>query len=106
MLEIKNFEELKGKMFGDWRIYQSNERNDHYEFYVSGHRGNKMIGLIITLSKEQQANKEYRVTIQYQKHGNVIYNETWEKGGFDTIQQFLTNVGLIVSNYEKGLKTK
>ena len=35
-----------------------------------------------------------------------IYNDNWIKGGFDTMKTFLTNVGMIVSNYESRFKIK
>ena len=105
MLEIKNFESIKGIKFLDWAIYVAEERKDWYEFCADKKNDNGL-AISIKIFKEPKANNEYNVSITYRVYTNEIYNQTWVKGGFDTIQQFLTNVGLIVSNYEKGLKTK
>ncbi len=106
MLEIKNFRNIKDRVFIDWRIYECIETEERYEITASAQRKEGATGLIIKIFKEEQANKEYNVRIVYKQYGNEIYNDNWIKGGFDTMKTFLTNVGMIVSNYESRFKIK
>jgi len=106
MLEITNFRNIKDKMFIDWKIYECIETEERYEMTASAERKEGPVGVIIKIFKEEQANKEYNVRIIYKQYGNEIYNDNWIKGGFDTMKTFLTNVGLIVSKYERLYKIK
>ncbi len=106
MLEITNFRNIKDKMFIDWKIYECIETEERYEMTASAERKGGPIGVIIKIFKEEQANNEYNVRIFYKQYGNEIYNDNWIKGGFDTMKTFLTNVGMIVSNYESRFKIK
>jgi hypothetical protein len=106
MLEIKNFKNIKGRVFGDWEIYDISENDNRYEMAASAKRKGSKCGMIVQIYKEEQANNEYNVRIVYESYGNQIYNDNWIKGGFDTMKTFLTNVGLVVSKYESLRKIK
>ncbi len=106
MLVIKNFENIKNKSFGDWKIYSFAELEKQYTINASAERKGQNIGVIIKIDKEEQANNEYNVRIFYKQYGNEVYCDNWIKGGFDTMKTFLTNVGMIVSNYESRYKIK
>lgn len=106
MLEIKNIQNVMNKVFLDWNIYNVNEHNDRYELTASAQRSEGATGLIIKIFKEEQANNEYNVRIVYRSYGNEIYNDNWMKGGFGSINTFLANIGLVVSNYERRYKIK
>ena len=105
MLEIKNIKSIEGIKFLDWKMYAVEERQDWYEF-CADKKTDDTLAISIKIFREPKANNEYNVIITYRVYTNEIYNETWVTGGFYTIQQFLTNVGFIVSNYEQNLKTK
>ena len=100
MLVIKNFENIKGKLFGDWKIYSFAELEKQYTINASAERKGQNIGVIVKIDKEEQANNEYNVRIYYKEYGNEVYCDNWIKSGFDTMDTFLNNVKLIVNGYE------